>query len=380
MDRTHQTACIDGRIPRAWVVVSAEHGERDHASAARAHRDRRIREVVVRERQITALLDLTFDLAGAVDLRTHGEPRDSSLQFATDQNTGPGRTPQHSVCVPRLLHARVVGIGVRLDFVVGRFRREKELPAPGAEQCRVIDAFTKRNVARLLIRLRRVDVRLAVDRPARDPERRCRRVQRSRIRYGPEADAPRRAERQWANIGDRAEQVLGAVAFRRILPHRRVRRPHGKPRQRVDLQVFDKRHADARGVRGELRLGECENLRCVEVGPEQIVLVGRDIDAILIGADVRVVLETRTGRRAVERAAMVGRPVGAVILRRDAIDRPRAGRVAGIADRDIDRIFAVEVAGRADMVKRRDRDDEPVVVGVVIADRVDHVRAELEGV
>ena len=72
---------------------------------------------------------------------------------------------------------------------------------------------------------------------------------------------------------------------------------------------------------------------------------------------------------------MVRRALGAVVLRRHGIQRPRARRVAGVGHGEIDRVPAREVAVGL-RVQRRDHDDEALVVRVVVADRVDHPRPD----
>ncbi|MDQ2916908.1 MAG: hypothetical protein M3R40_07090, partial [Pseudomonadota bacterium] len=58
---------------------------------------------------------------------------------------------------------------------------------------------------------------------------------------------------------------------------------------------------------------------------------------------------------------------------------PGARRVAGVADRGVDRVLAVERARRPDVMQRRDRDDEAVVHGIVVTDRIDHIGTERAG-
>jgi hypothetical protein len=127
----------------------------------------------------------------------------------------------------------------------------------------------------------------------------------------------------------------------------------------------------------QLLLGEREDLRGAITRTKQVVLVCRDVDAVLIGPDVRVVLEAWPRRRAIGRASVVRRSVGAIVLGRNVVDSPAEGRVTGVADGDVNRILAVIVAGRID-VECRYRDDKPLVLGVVVADRVDDVPGATE--
>ena len=167
-------------------------------------------------------------------------------------HAGVGGAPEHPVRVPGLLHPGVVRVEVRLDLVVLRLVDEEELPAARAEdgrRRRVVDAVAERDVPGLLIGLRREHVGLAVDQPARDPERRRRRVERLRVGERPEADpagGSRRVAGLGAVAGDRAQEVLGAVPLGRVLPGRRCGRPDREARRAVDVEVLDQRDVDRR--------------------------------------------------------------------------------------------------------------------------------------
>ena len=112
----------------------------------------------------------------------------------------------------------------------------------------------------------------------------------------------------------------------------------------------------------KLRVREREDLRGIEARPEQVVLVRRDVQAVGVRPDVRVVLEARPGRRSVQRAPVIGSAVGPVVLQRERGRSSTARSGRRCSSGNVDRVLPVERARRADAVQRRDRDNEPVVL------------------
>jgi hypothetical protein len=110
-----------------------------------------------------------------------------------------------------------------------------------------------------------------------------------------------------------------------------------------------------------------------DVVREEGVLVRRDVEAVGVGPDVRVVTEARavTAPVVAKRAAVVGRAVRAVVLGGQAIDRPRAERARRLAHGKIKVVLAREGAVRQ-RVEREYYVEPPPRVGVVEARRVRH--------
>src|SRR4029077_18365548 len=83
-----------------------------------------------------------------------------------------------------------------------------------------------------------------------------------------------------------------------------------------------------RGTRRQRLLRERVDLTAVEASGRKRKFVGGEIDSVRIRSDVRVIAEA-------ERAVVVGRASGAIVLSWDAIDGVRAERTRSQADREI---------------------------------------------
>jgi len=152
--------------------------------------------------------------------------------------------------------------------------------------------------------------------------------------------------------GHRAEEVLGPALGQLVPDPGGDRRSQGEAgvaghrSHRVDLG-----HVHGGGVAGQRELVERIDLGGVEPRRrEERVLVGGDVEAEGVGADLRVVTYARPTLAIVVRGA-----VGAVVLHRQAVDGPLAGGVAGLADGDVQVVGAEEVpGGRVDVEGQHD--------------------------
>ena len=127
-------------------------------------------------------------------------------------------------------------------------------------------------------------------------------------------------------------------------------RPHREPGLAVEALTIgvELLHRDVLRRAGQGLLGEGVDLGGVEdVVGEERVLVRREVEAAGVGAHVRVVAEARTVTGAVvpQRAVVVGRALGAVVLHRDAVDGPGARRVGAVAHGQVEVVLARELAG-----------------------------------
>ena len=330
---------------------------------------------------------LQGDLGG---VRVHDEPRDTgTLRTAVRVDRRIEGTPELAVRVRHLLHARVVRVGPRDDLVVGRRGRVEEQP-PATDtgdrhRRRVVDAVALRRVRRRegagagLVLLRRERVRLRTDHLVAEADRRRRGVQRRRVGQRPDDDlvghvvAAGSGDRMSRLVGCiRAHEVLGAAVVEvEVARARRLRGPHGEARLRragVTRSVdhagrVDVLHVHAGRAGGELCLRERVDLRAREAVATPRIGVRRDVEAVGVGPDVRVIAEIRTGVRASGVRAVVGDV--------DLVDVPGARRIGRRADGDVQMIDVCERAVRQ-CVQRQDDDVEPLRRGVVEAGRVGH--------
>src|SRR5207253_4320561 len=120
-------------------------------------------------------------------------------------------------------------------------------------------------------------------------------------------------------------------------------------------------HGHDRRACGELRLGERVDLRARESVAAPWVRVRRDVKAIRVRTDVRVVTEIRPWIR----TAGVGPIIGDV----DPVDVPRAGGVRRLRDRDVEMVDESERAVWTRLQCQRDK-EEALRRGVVVARRV----------
>jgi hypothetical protein len=90
-------------------------------------------------------------------------------------------------------------------------------------------------------------------------------------------------------------------------------------------------HRHARGARGQLRLGECIDLRAAKAVAAPWIGVGRDVEPVCVRADVRVVAEIGTRIRATG-----VRPITRDI---DVVDVPATSWVRRLADGDVELVL-----------------------------------------
>ena len=209
--------------------------------------------------------------------------------------------------VPGLLHPGVVGVeaSTRPRRAPAR-RRRSSCQQPGPNGVGVVVSLMHSPSGMspgLLVGLRREHVGLAVDQPAGDrrapgsPSRatacssaprgrsggRCRSGCRSRSRRRRSCSASTRC--RCASV---AYCPAGEVAGQTVNP--------GEPStSRFSTSVT----LIAPGARRAAPSRRRRPAAALKLRPEQVVLVGRDVDAVGVGADVRVVLEARARRRAV---------------------------------------------------------------------------------
>src|SRR5262249_51693944 len=125
-----------------------------------------------------------------------------------------------------------------------RLSEKEEVPATAAERredARVVDALSERDVARLLVGLRRGDIGLAGDGPAGGRPRRARRGGGWGGGGAPGAGSACGAGGLGADVGDRAQHELGSVLLVRVLTGGGRRGPGGEALHSVDAEGSEQR-------------------------------------------------------------------------------------------------------------------------------------------
>ena len=128
------------------------------------------------------------------------------------------------------------------------------------------------------------------------------------------------------------------------------------------------------GACGKLRLREGVDLRPGEAVEVPRIRVRRDVEAVRVGADMRIVAQIGPG---------VGTPsVRAVVRNVDVVNVPGTGRVRRRADRDVEVIHAREhtLTRAGDLrIQRQNDHEEPLRGRVVEAARVGYERSANAG-
>ena len=116
-------------------------------------------------------------------------------------------------------------------------------------------------------------------------------------------------------------------------------------------------------------------MRCIEAIGEEAKLIGGDVEAVGISANVRIIPQTgvrmgaRRGVSGKSRASMIGGAFGSVVRHRNAVDGPAIQRIAVVADRDIKMVAA----------GKRLRCRLPVAIDVNTIEREHNVEPALRG-
>ena len=199
-----------------------------------------------------------------------------------------------------------------------------------------------------------------------------------RIAQGPDDDLVRVAV-DVIEHGVRADEVVGAAL--RAVEHLagRERGPQGESRLAVAhaprrLGRVEEDDVDAAGAADQSRLRDRIHLRARESILEQRELVGRDVDAVLVGADVRKVGKARSSR-----AIVIRRAFGAVVHPRDSVYDPFTRRIARLADREVEIVLAREGSCERILVEIDRKVEPPVRVGIVMTADVEREGAEHPG-
>ena len=218
----------------------------------------------------------------------------------------------------------------------------------GGRAAGIVEAVTQRRAANLLDRRRWKRVAPDAQNRMRQMNRRAGAVERRGVGQRPHqqllggARTDRRAITVRLVGGIRAQEVLRAAIGRGVVVGGR----DGRPQREAGVPVVealraDLGEADRAVVSGQRSLGEGVKLRAVELGPEERVFIGCDVETIGVRPDVGIVADARI--RVVRgddvragRAVMIRRPHGAVILIRNPVDRPRAQRAGRLADGDVE--------------------------------------------
>ena len=121
-------------------------------------------------------------------------------------------------------------------------------------------------------------------------------VERAGVRDRPETDGCGRARRVARLLGGiRAQEELGSAVSGVVGRSRDDRRPDreadGATLLVSEPRVRELHPRNRRLIRGELVLGQHVDLRADEPVREERILVRRDVEAVAIGADVRVVAD-----------------------------------------------------------------------------------------
>src|SRR5262249_12693476 len=126
-------------------------------------------------------------------------------------------------------------------------------------------------------------------------------------------------------------------------------------------------------ARLELMLRERVDLGADEPGRrEELELVRGDVDAVPVRADVWIVGETWPGHERIAHAplaAVVRRPLSAVVLCGNSVDRPRPERVRGARHRDVEMVRPEQGAGRR-LLESQDDLEPPAGRSVEVTDRI----------
>ena len=243
---------------------------------------------------------LTTVLGGRVD----HEPVDAGQAVAPDLDAGVESAEELPVGVPDLLHAGVVRIERRQHLVVRRLLGEQEAPATftsGRLSLCVVDALAQRRRTRLLLGARRHRVTADVHDRALEVEIGIRLGQGAGAGERPDEDAIAGRAARARRWPPRQRPTTG-----RALSHRSRRRgalrcdgwPHREPRLAVEALTdgVELLHLDVLRRAGQRGLREGVELRRVEdVVREEGVLVRREVEAVGVRADVRVVADARSG-------------------------------------------------------------------------------------
>ena len=125
------------------------------------------------------------------------------------------------------------------------------------------------------------------------------------------------------------------------------RRPDGETGRSVQLHaqgwIRGIKLDDVDGGRacGQLSFRKGINLRAAEAGGNKVEFIGGDVEAVGVGADVRVVAKAGpVSRVSAKRAMVVRSSLGAIVLDRKAVDIPSAARIRSYANGEIEMIAA----------------------------------------
>src|SRR5262249_10564967 len=150
--------------------------------------------------------------------------------------------------------------------------------------------------------------------------------------------------------GGRTEEVLCPVLNRRI---HRGRRGSGPNREagisfqqqfRVRGIKLDNRHWGR--TRSQRLLRDGIDLSTSRVSAKKRIFVRRDVDAVRVGADLRIVGKTRTSF-----AVVLGSSLSSIILSRNPVDVPKSEWIGSLAHGEIEMIGSCESKCRPDAVR-----------------------------